>query len=187
MTTEALPLGGTTVRGTSPVARLMAGHAGPVAVVLLAILALWYAATVWMNAPFVRQIAADPAAMGFSDLLAATMSLERPLLPAPHQVAAELWKTVVETNVTSRRSLVYHVWVTLSSTLLGFALGSLFGILLAVLIVHSRALQKSLMPWIIASQTIPILAIAPIIIVVLGSIGLKGLVPKALISAYLCF
>ena len=43
------------------------------------------------------------------------------------------------------------------------------------------------MPWIIASQTIPILAIAPIVIVVLGSLGLKGLVPKALISAYLCF
>jgi NitT/TauT family transport system permease protein len=188
MTTEAaLPLGATTARSTSPMARLMAGHAGPVAVVLLAVLALWYAATVWMNAPFARQIATDPGAMGFSDLVAATMSLERPVLPAPHQVVVELWRTVVDVNVTSRRSLVYHAWVTLSSTLLGFALGSLFGILLAVLIVHVRALQKSLMPWIIASQTIPILAIAPIIIVVLGSIGLKGLVPKALISAYLCF
>ena len=50
-----------------------------------------------------------------------------------------------------------------------------------------RALQKSLLPWIIASQTIPILAIAPIVIVVLGSLGLTGLVPKALISTYLCF
>ena len=43
------------------------------------------------------------------------------------------------------------------------------------------------MPWIIASQTIPILAIAPMVIVVLGSIGLTGLVPKSLISMYLCF
>jgi NitT/TauT family transport system permease protein len=43
------------------------------------------------------------------------------------------------------------------------------------------------MPWIISSQTIPILAIAPIIIVVLGSIGITGLFPKAIISAYLCF
>ncbi len=59
--------------------------------------------------------------------------------------------------------------------------------MLAVLIVHGRALRKSLLPWIIASQTVPILAIAPIVIVVLGSLGLKGLVPKALISAYLCF
>ena len=43
------------------------------------------------------------------------------------------------------------------------------------------------MPWIIASQTMPILAIAPMIIVVLGSMGFVGLVPKAIISAYLCF
>jgi NitT/TauT family transport system permease protein len=43
------------------------------------------------------------------------------------------------------------------------------------------------MPWVISSQTIPILAIAPMIVVVLGAIGLKGLVPKAVISTYLCF
>ena len=43
------------------------------------------------------------------------------------------------------------------------------------------------MPWIIASQTIPILAIAPMVIVVLGSLGFTGLVPKSLISMYLCF
>jgi NitT/TauT family transport system permease protein len=43
------------------------------------------------------------------------------------------------------------------------------------------------MPWVIISQTIPILAVAPIVIVALGSIGLTGLVPKAIISAYLCF
>jgi NitT/TauT family transport system permease protein len=77
--------------------------------------------------------------------------------------------------------------VTIAATLLGFAIGTAFGIVLAVLIVHGRALRKSLLPWIIASQTVPILAIAPIVIVVLGSLGLKGLVPKALISAYLCF
>jgi len=43
------------------------------------------------------------------------------------------------------------------------------------------------MPWIIASQTIPILAIAPMVIVVLGSIGVTGLIPKALVSTYLSF
>jgi NitT/TauT family transport system permease protein len=188
MTTEAaLPLGGDAASGASPWSRAMAGHAGPVAVVVLALVALWYAAAVWMNAPFARQIAPVPAAMTTGELLAATMSLDRPVLPAPHQVVEELRKTVLATPVTSRRSLVHHAWVTLSATLLGFAFGSLFGILLAVLIVHSATLQKSLMPWIISSQTIPILAIAPIVVVVLGSVGVKGLVPKALISAYLCF
>ena len=53
--------------------------------------------------------------------------------------------------------------------------------------MHARTLQKSLLPWIICSQMVPILAVAPIVIVVLGSIGLRGLLPKAIISAYLCF
>jgi NitT/TauT family transport system permease protein len=82
---------------------------------------------------------------------------------------------------------VHHGWVTLSSTLLGFGIGALLGIVLAILIVHVRTLERSLLPWIISSQTIPILAIAPIVIVVLGSIGITGLFPKAIISAYLCF
>lgn len=43
------------------------------------------------------------------------------------------------------------------------------------------------MPWIIASQTIPIIAVAPMIIVVLNSMGISGLLPKALISTYLSF
>jgi NitT/TauT family transport system permease protein len=85
------------------------------------------------------------------------------------------------------KSLVYHSWVTLSSTVLGFIFGALLGIGLAIAIVHSKFLSKSLMPWIVASQTIPILAIAPMVIVVLGSIGFTGLVPKSLISMYLCF
>ena len=59
--------------------------------------------------------------------------------------------------------------------------------MLAIAIVHSTFLSKSLMPWIIASQTIPILAIAPMVIVVLGSLGFTGLLPKSLISMYLCF
>jgi NitT/TauT family transport system permease protein len=59
--------------------------------------------------------------------------------------------------------------------------------LLAIGIVHVPTLNKSVLPWIIASQTIPILAVAPMIIVVLGAIGLTGLLPKAFISAYLCF
>ena len=71
--------------------------------------------------------------------------------------------------------------------MLGFALGTVVGILLAVAIVYNQALNKSLLPWIIASQTIPILAIAPMIIVVLNAIGVQGLLPKAFISMYLSF
>jgi NitT/TauT family transport system permease protein len=115
------------------------------------------------------------------------MSAERPLLPAPHQVIAAFTDSVFGYAPTAPRSLVYHSAVTLSATLLGFALGALLGIALALLIVHSRVLEKSLLPWIICSQMVPILALAPIFVVVLGAIGLHGLLPKSIISAYLCF
>ncbi len=120
-------------------------------------------------------------------LIGRTYLLERPRLPSPHQVGFELWDTVFDKKITSRRSLVYHGWVTLSATLLGFAIGTTLGILLAVGIVYNKAMDMSVMPWAIASQTIPILALAPMIIVMLGAIGIQGLLPKAVISAYLSF
>ncbi len=120
-------------------------------------------------------------------VLGGVWAQERPRLPAPHQVAIELWETTVEKKITSKRSLVFHGWITLSATLLGFAIGTVMGIVLAVGIVYNRAMDLSVMPWAIASQTIPILAIAPMVIVVLNSVGLQGLVPKSIISAYLSF
>ena len=160
----------------------------PIGTVLIALLALWYIFVVVLNAPFERDTAARAGtSIGFMELLPKTMVQERPVLPAPHQVFAELWDTTVNKAITSKRSLVYHAWITLSATLLGFAMGAALGILLAVAIVHNRAMDRSLMPWVIASQTIPILAIAPMIIVVLNAIGISGLMPKALISTYLSF
>ena len=107
--------------------------------------------------------------------------MERPVLPTPDQVAIEFWKTTAGvTAITSKRSLFYHAWITASATLLGFLVGTMLGIALAIGIVHVRTLDRSLMPWIIASQTVPILAVAPMIIVVLGNIGITGLIPKAI-------
>ncbi|MFP3548552.1 hypothetical protein SB748_34765, partial [Rhizobium sp. SIMBA_035] len=51
-------------------------------------------------------------------------SVDRPRLPAPHQVVVELWQTTVMKKITSKRSLIYHAQVTLSATLLGFAIGT---------------------------------------------------------------
>jgi NitT/TauT family transport system permease protein len=160
----------------------------PVVVTVLAIIVIWYAAAVLMNLRLVRDgFERNETRYTVTDLLAGTMNAERPLLPAPHQIAETFYDDVFGWPVTSPRSLVYHGWVTLSATALGFLLGVTFGIILAVLIVHARTLEKSLLPWIICSQMVPILAVAPIVIVVLGSIGLRGLLPKAIISAYLCF
>lgn len=178
----------------------------PVLTVVATILLLWIVSVIPMNihlaadqaqrdglvmtpeAPAERQqvssimlAARNPAA------IAMTYVMERPRLPSPHQVAVELYDTVIDKKITSKRSLVYHGWVTLSATLLGFAIGTTLGIALAVGIVYSRTMDKSVMPWAITSQTIPILALAPMVIVMLGAIGIQGLLPKAVISAYLSF
>lgn len=160
----------------------------PVLAVLLGIVVLWYGAAMVMNAPWARDQAGRAGVeLSAGQVIAATMVQERPVLPAPHQVAKGLWDGIVGQKVTSKRSLVWHGWITLSATLAGFAIGALAGTVLAVAIVHSRVMDLSIMPWAIASQTVPILAIAPMVIVVFASAGVTGLVPKAMISAWLSF
>ncbi len=170
------------------ITRLSSGVAFPVTVVSAVLIVLWYLGAIWLNLAWERDQSAraeEPVAL--STMISNTMSQKRPVLPAPHQVAVEIWDTTAEKRITSKRSLVYHGWITLSATLVGFAMGTLLGVLLAVGIVHNRAMDMSVMPWVIASQTVPILAIAPMIIVVLYNIGISGLVAKASISAYLSF
>ena len=159
-----------------------------ICVVVGALVLVWYLAAVSLNSTWALDKAKRAGVeIGTKELILDTWSQEKPKLPAPHQVASELWKTTVEKKITSKRSLIFHSWITLSSTLVGFLIGTSLGILLAIGIVHNNAMNMSVMPWAIASQTIPILAIAPMIIVVLNSIGVQGLLPKAIISSYLCF
>jgi NitT/TauT family transport system permease protein len=186
-------------------------NALPVLTVLIAILAIWYVAVAPMNI----RVALDQAQRGGALLqpetalerqevsvwslmlrnpaqIAQTYAMERPRLPTPGQVATELWSTTGEMALNgramSKRSLIYHGWITLQSTLWGFALGTALGILGAVAIVYSRVVNMSLMPWAIISQTVPIVALAPMIIVVSSQLGIQDrAVPKAIISAYLCY
>ena len=160
----------------------------PVTVVVGMIILIWYAGAVYLNAPMlIDQYERQKTEWNFEKLRQDAWAMKRPILPAPHQILADMNKSIIGRKVTSKRSLIYHGWITISSTLVGFGIGASLGILLAVGIVYIPTLNRSVMPWIIASQTIPILAIAPMVIVVLGSIGLTGLIPKATISAYLCF
>ncbi len=149
---------------------------------------IWYVAAVYLNsAVLIDKYERHKVEWDFSMLVDDSWSMDRPIMPAPHQIIFDLNKSIFKQKISSKRSLIYHGWVTISSTMVGFAMGGILGILLAVGIVHVPTLNKSVLPWIIASQTIPILAIAPMIIVGLGAIGVTGLLPKAIISAYLCF
>ena len=97
------------------------------------------------------------------------------LLPAPSVILAEIW---------DKRVLL---WENLSATMiaatLGFLLGSLIAIVLAVSFLASRTVERALFPWAITIKTIPILATAPLLTIWLGF----GLAPKVAIAALICF
>jgi NitT/TauT family transport system permease protein len=161
----------------------------PIATVVLAVLAAWYVAAALMNAPLQRDLYANAGRADYStkDLIVDSLNMERPKLPGPHQVVVEIYKLVFATAPTSKRSLVYHGLITLEETVIGFAVGAALGISLAVLIVAMRWLDRSLTPWLVASQTIPIIALAPMIVVILNQFDITGMAPKAVIAAYLSF
>jgi NitT/TauT family transport system permease protein len=167
----------------------------PVLAVLGAIVVVWYLGAVALNARLTLATAERQGVeLTFTEVLADTMNQRRPRLPPPHQVGVALWEGVATEAPLSKRSLIYHGLVTLQSTATGFALGLVVGMLLAVGIVHSRVMDLSVMPWAVISQTIPIVALAPMIVVLSNSLGLgdrlgveNRLVSKTLIAAYLSF
>ncbi|MCY4303804.1 MAG: ABC transporter permease subunit [Aestuariivita sp.] len=183
----------------------------PIFTVVGLIVAVWYAAVAPMNIRSAldqlersdhavvpagalerREVSVWYLLVNNPNQIAVTYDLERSRLPTPTQIGYELWKSTGEMllrgKAMSKRSLLYHGWVTLQSTLWGFFLGTTVGVMGAIFIVYSRIVELSLMPWAIISQTIPIVALAPMIIVLSSQIGIesRGL-PKAMISAYLCF
>jgi len=190
---------------------------GPILAVVAAIVLVWYAACIPVNvqevltaaerdgavvAPATAVERRDMGALGLvarnTEFLGGSWSLERAKLPAPHQVVGEIWAStwveetqgrrgIVRSGSFSNRGLIHHTAITFAATALGFLIGAALGVGLAVGIVHSRTMDMSVMPWAIVSQTIPIVALAPMIIVVLYSIGVQGMLPKAVISAYLSF
>lgn len=179
------------------VARFLSSRLVAVTVILIVIVGVWYVGSFALNAPFQRDLDARANVERTPvEFIIAALNQPKPTLPAPHQVAVDTYNTVVLANPRKPSSLLYHAWVTLTSTFAGFVSGTLLGILLAVGIVHVRSLDRSLMPWIISSQTVPILALAPILVVVAFNLLTKQLafntdisrfVAKALISTYLSF
>lgn len=167
--------------------RRLAGRILPIPVVLLVVLVLWYAAAVWLNAPQAQALMDPDAPHGFWAVAQACWSMDRPVLPAPDQIASALADSLFGYPLTSPRNLLLQAGYTAETAVVGLVFGLFFGILLAIGIVHVRTLDRSVMPWVIASQTVPILAIAPMLVVALGAMGVTGLPPKAAIVAYLTF
>jgi NitT/TauT family transport system permease protein len=108
-------------------------------------------------------------------------------LPHIHDIIGQLFEP-------SRRNgplLIEVLWDAMLFTaweaFVGFVLGASIGFGLGVLLAHSRLLQRGFLPYIVASQTVPILAIAPMVVVWLGGRGFPDWFSVSVISAYLTF
>ena len=159
----------------------------PIPAVVLGILVIWYAGAVWLNAPQAEALMDPSQPAGWWDVAQACWSMDRPVLPAPDQIATALFNSVFGYPLSSPRNLLLQAGYTAEAAGVGLLFGLVFGVALAIGIIHLRTLDRSVMPWVIASQTIPILAIAPMLVVALGVMGVTGLTPKAAIVAYLTF
>ena len=107
----------------------------------------------------------------------ATRALRIPrfIMPAPSAILVEGWEW--------RYRFIGHTWVTLYETLGGFALSMVVGVPLAVLIVYSPALRAAIYPLVILAQSVPKIAIAPVLLLVLG----YGEVPKMVVAFLVAF
>jgi ABC-type nitrate/sulfonate/bicarbonate transport system permease component len=129
-------------------------YLAPVAVIVL-LLGLWEIAAQW-------------------DWISNALNIQDFLVPAPSDIATSLWR--------DRSLLADDSWVTLREVLLGFLCALAAGFAFAVILHLSDTLRRAFYPLLVASQTIPPVAIAPILVVWFGF----GLGPKVLLIALVC-
>jgi NitT/TauT family transport system permease protein len=83
--------------------------------------------------------------------------------------------------------LLHAALFTAKEAVVGFALGAVFGFALGVVMSQWRVFQRGFLPFVVASQTVPILAVAPIVVVYLGTLHVAAWFSVAVIAAYLTF
>lgn len=158
---------------------------GPMLVVLVVVLLLYWPVMLLANRGVAQRALDSGAELGCSTALACATQLRNPVVPAPGQFLAGLKS--LSLPPLAPNSAPFNALVTGGETLLGLALASLLGLLLATLLVRSRSFERATLPWLVASQTVPIVAIAPMLAVLLGQYGVQGFLPKAIIAAYIAF
>jgi len=113
---------------------------------------------------------------GVWEVLVRAMDIQRWLLPAPSGIGQELWR--------SRSTLWDNALVTGEEVLIGYGIAILVGIALAVAISYSRLLERAVYPFVIASQTVPIIALAPLLLVWVGPEQTSKIIIVALITFF---
>jgi putative hydroxymethylpyrimidine transport system permease protein len=124
---------------------------------------------------WVAPVALLAIAIGAWELLAKLGHIENYLLPAPSEVASALWR--------DRDLLSSDTWVTAREVLLGFALAVGVGVAIAIVLHLSPVLRRAVYPLVVASQAVPVVVIAPILVIWFGF----GITPKLVVIALICF
>jgi NitT/TauT family transport system permease protein len=157
----------------------------PIVVVALILAALYVPLMLLANVPAAQRSLESGAVLDCKTAWECAWDLRSPVVPAPSQlargIAALSWPPFTATTIP------YNAFITGLETLVGLGLAALVGLGFAVLLVASRAFEKAILPWLVASQTVPVVAIAPMLAVLLGQYGVQGWFPKAIIAAYIAF
>lgn len=154
-------------------------RAGAVVLILLALILLWegykaVGAATGGLIPLTRwplPVRADDKSMPHVGTIVGTL-----FQPARRGADNQLWQL-----------LIVAAWFTWREALVGFVMGSLVGFLLGVVFVHSSLLERGLMPYVVASQTVPLLAIAPMVVIWGSRLNWPAWAAVTMISAYLTF
>lgn len=134
------------------------------------------AGTIWQPLrTWIRPAVALAGSIALWQAVVMAFSIPAWKLPAPSAIGAEL--------VASRSLYWNHTWVTLSEVFLGFGSALAIGLALAVLVAYFRSFQRAVYPFIIASQTIPIIVVAPLLLIWVG----YGITPKIVIVVLIAF
>lgn len=154
----------------------LAGRLAVLALVLAGLWALWEGyRKLWETTAWTKPFPVDSTTM-----------------PHLHDIVARLFQPIREGEPLLARYMLDAALFTAQEAATGFAIGATVGFLLGAFIARFDVLQRGVMPYIVASQTIPILAVAPIVVVGLGNVSIGGWVPRdwmrvAVIAAYLTF
>ena len=136
-----------------------------------------------------RYIVYDRPTCG-TTVLQCFFSMPQHPMPLPHEIIARIPSFVTRYDFQSERNVVREALYTAQGTLVALLLGSIVGMAFAVLFVLAVPLERALLPWVIASQTVPIIALVPMLVLILAQLGIpiqSSRWPSALIGGYLSF
>ncbi|MCJ2542717.1 ABC transporter permease [Thermostichus vulcanus] len=162
----------------------LSDHGLPILVVGILLVLVWDPVAIWVNSPAAERLL-ERGTADCQTVIECARQLRNPIVPSLGQLGRGLANMALPLGSTS--TVGYNALITAAETLVGLGLALVVGFVSAVALVFSRAFERMMLPWIVASQNVPIVALAPVLAVLLGQYGVQGWLPKAIVAAYIAF